>query len=56
MASDAENEREAAGWCDALIGDSSEPANELLNKLDKFNSEPFPAKCQPATPKSDVFE
>ena len=56
MASDAENEREAAEWCDALIGDSSEPANELFNKLDKFNFEPFPAECQPVAPKRDVFE
>jgi hypothetical protein len=30
MASDAEHEREAAEWCEALIGDSSETADSSL--------------------------
>jgi hypothetical protein len=30
MASDTEHEREAAEWCDALIGDSFETADSSL--------------------------
>lgn len=30
MASDAEHEREATEWCDALIGDSCETADSSL--------------------------
>ena len=30
MASDAEHEREAKEWCEALIGDSSETADSSL--------------------------
>ena len=56
MVSDTERERDAVEWCDALIGDSCEAAKELFGKLDKLNSEPFPAECQPVTPKRDVFE
>jgi len=56
MASDAEHEREATEWCDALIGDSSETAREWFHKLDELNCEPFPARRQPATTKRDVFE
>jgi hypothetical protein len=35
MASDTEHEREAAEWCDALIGDSSESADSCLARNDK---------------------
>jgi len=30
IASDAEHEREAAEWCEALVGDSSETADSSL--------------------------
>jgi hypothetical protein len=57
MASDTEHEREAAEWCDALIGNSSETAGEWFRRLDELNSEPFPPdRSQPATPKLDVFK
>jgi len=56
MARDTEREREAADWCDALIGDSSEAVEEWFRKLDELNSEPFPARRKSATPKRDVFE
>ena len=53
MANDEEQEREAAEWCDALIGDSCETAKEWFRKLDESNSESF--LRQPAGPKRDVF-
>jgi hypothetical protein len=55
MADDTEHKREAAEWCEALMGDSSE-AKGWFGKLDELNSEPFPARRQPATTKRDVFE
>jgi hypothetical protein len=57
MARDEEHEREATEWCDALIGDSSETAEDWFGKLDQLNSEPFPTgHPQPPTPKREVFE
>jgi hypothetical protein len=41
MASDPEQSDTAKGW---------------FRKLDELNSEPFPARRQPATPKRNVFE
>jgi len=56
MASDRERERGTEEWCEALIGDSSQTAREWFRKLDELNSEPFPSRRQPATPKRDVFQ
>ncbi len=56
MGSDLEREREAAEWCQALIGDSFEADKESFDTLDNFNSDPHPAKCQAVNPESDVFE
>lgn len=56
MATDLEHERDASEWCEALIGDSSVAAEKLFDQLDTLNSEPFPARRQPATPKRNVFE
>jgi len=57
MALDKEREREATEWRDALIGDSSESAENWFGKLDELNSEPFPTgRPQPPTPKREVFE
>ena len=56
MASDRERERGTEEWCEALIGDSSQTAREWFRKLDELNSEPFPSRRQPATPKRDVFK
>jgi hypothetical protein len=69
MAQDAEHEREALEWSEALIGDGIETGltsdqlqkktlsvQELFNKLDALNSEPFPDRDQPEAPKRDIFD
>ena len=52
MTSDVEHEREAAEWCDALIGDSSEATEKWFGKLDELNSEPFPARLPQLPPET----
>lgn len=70
MATDAEHERAALEWSEALIGDGIETGpvsdqlqkktlsvQELFNKLDELNTEPFfPDRNQPETPKRNIFE
>jgi hypothetical protein len=69
MAAEAEHESEALEWSEALIGDGIDTGHasdqlqkqtlstqEWFNKLDEFNSEPFPDRDQPETPERDIFE
>jgi hypothetical protein len=70
MAADADHEREALEWSEALISDGIDTGHasdklqkktlstqELFSKLDELNSEPFPTdRNQPEAPKRDDFE